>query len=629
MNARKTIAIAVILALAIGAYLFDQGRRERNEETRLQESRLVAAGSDSIVSLQLERRTSDEPIHLEKIDDRWRLTQPVADGADEQTVRDLLRQIDQARRQTPFVPRGGVAEYGLDEPTVTVRITTADGELPPLHIGDRTPDDTASYARFGDDREVFVVDRSLVRVLGSTVLQLRDKRLLPVDITEATSLTLATPTLDFRLQRVDGDWRLVAPIEEDADDLAISELLGLWNSAQTTNFIDEPEMTPGEMGLEIPFLRATIGLEGEDGEWREFAMLVGDVVTTGVPRIQRFATTVPDDRLFTITDELAQRLVPSLDQLRDKTLLTLAAEDVDRFQITVVRNVAQLERDDEGRWHLTDEPETALDQAFIDDKLSALVRLRATRFFDDRQIPDETTGMNDPNVIATLFDEDSGTSQTLMTGRRADDGDWVYARLITPERTMLVGVDWRRPGDFFELTRENMLDKQLLKFETSAVAEIAIRDGATSLTLKRRDSGSWEAIPAVDGEEPGEAFTVQPMTVDDLFFSLEGMQWRRKLNPQRPLDLRTIEQYHVTEPRRWIILRDAEGEQLALLGLASTSNEHAYVSTGREQYYAVDIFRIDPLDAALRTLMSQAGAALEPLPNVELETTPTPQVRFD
>jgi hypothetical protein len=616
MSSKKTLIVAVLFALIVGGFVYDKRRRATVSETRLTEGRLIVPKGEDLTGLTLRHPTEgDVTIRLVKEDKHWKLAEPVRGRADISSVQTLIDQLDRAQRENPFkADKAKLHDYGLSEPSLTVEVSTGDETKPSvIQIGDKTPDENSAYARLGDSDEVFTLSSSLVRTLGIGSMQLRDKRLLPANLTEATTIALTFDGQTHRLERRDGAWEMIEPIRGEADANAVSTILSQWNNAKAGSFIDQPG-PDAEYGLDDPVLTASVYVDGDDG-LKTYTMQVGDVNSTVTAQQARYARMEGEATVFPVKVEVVKKLQPTLDDLRSKDLFTIAAPDVGRFDLRLLSHNLPMERDEGAPWRFRDAPATELDQAMIDQKLSSLVRLKAIRFFP-ADTPTATTGLGSPNVTATVWSADGATSQTIQTGRKAEDGDWVYCRFVTTGgRDEIVGVDWTRPGQFM-LTREDVLDKSIFRFDADAVGETVVIDEASSMTLTRTEAGAWNGV-RYDADKPaGEPFTVEPALMSDLLISVVGLEWKRMLDPDGRTDRKSIEQYRLNDPPRRLIFRDADGLELGALGQGYSSGNYAFVTADTDLYYRIELFRFDGFHEALRAVAAAAGARLNRLENL-------------
>jgi hypothetical protein len=162
-------------------------------------------------------------------------------------------------------------------------------------------------------------------------------------------------------------------------------------------------------------------------------------------------------------------------------------------------------------WKLTAPIEAPGDGPTITDLLSAVERLRATRFVVEKGTPadEKQYGLDPPAARMTLAQDGKEGTQTLLFGRQ--DGAERYARVVGHDPIVAI------PGDIFskvasglpELRRREALGVSQFRVQSLSVA----RQGGEALVLNRQKDGSWLATGLAKGPVKGE-------TVDGLLHAL-------------------------------------------------------------------------------------------------------------
>lgn len=577
MSAKKTLIVAIIFILAVGWYLWDQRRLEQQTQREEQAARVVAPDVDQLVSLTL--KTEAGSIHLARTDGNWRITQPIEARADHEKIDQLLASLDELSRKEAFeVSTADLTQFGLAAPSLQIDMRTTEGQqLPALMLGDRTPDASSIYARLGEGNEIFTIPVATESTLKLDLYEARDKRLVPADLDDAHAIQLAFNDADFALQHTETGWRLLEPISEPADEDQINTFADTLGQARIQRFVDDPEPLES-YGLADPAWRAVFDVPGATtGTQQTYTLLIGDLVTTGGAR--RWAKLDAEPIVFEIESSVYGQLQPTLTDLRSKQLIELAAPEIDRVEFRQRRDTLTLERNDEGFWQFADDPEARVDQTRVANKLSQLTRMQAVEFFEPAP-PDTETGLAEPNVWIVVYDQDAGTSQSLLTGIKPEDEEYVYARVYPSART--VGVDWREPGNFF-VTRDDFLDRSLLVFTPGDVQSVVLSDGSTTATFERQETGAWKA------QTPdGRTVTVPAPEMSSLLYSATALDWKRRLKPEFESDLTLIKTHNLEDPERVVLFKGENDEPLGRLGQAGQSEINVFVATTPGDYFVID-----------------------------------------
>jgi hypothetical protein len=165
------------------------------------ETKLVNAPSNEI--RQITVREGDRSLSLQKNGEEWRIVEPKAMPADSSTVSDLTFAIT-GLNAAEFVSEdaASAASYGLDQPVLTVKFSTAPPATQPADTPDESKTTTLAFGRFDDilKKNVYASisgSPSIVKVPATsldafrkTPLALRNKKVLTIDPDAVTSFSI-------------------------------------------------------------------------------------------------------------------------------------------------------------------------------------------------------------------------------------------------------------------------------------------------------------------------------------------------------------------------------------------------------------------------------------------------------
>ena len=154
----------------------------------------------------------DRNIALSKKDDSWKLDRPQSDDADNETVRSYLSTL-RSLRALDFAtdePKD-LSTYGLDQPRLTVTLSTGDDNKPTkLLVGGEEKDKKQIYVKVADRPTVYQVGDWTYRDLNKTANDFRDKTVLAFAKDSLSSIqVLRADGENFVLARSeDGKWSI-------------------------------------------------------------------------------------------------------------------------------------------------------------------------------------------------------------------------------------------------------------------------------------------------------------------------------------------------------------------------------------------------------------------------------------
>ena len=231
--------------------------------------------------------------------------------ADAEAVDDLLFGVD-SLEATAFVdkPVNSLASYGLALPSIKVAFTQRGEEKPAvLLIGDRAEDGTV-YVKAEHSAQVARVKRSLIDKIALGTAWLRDKQVLNFHIDDVIRLTLLHGEESLTCQRLGTNWRLTAPVKENANNAEVNAIIYELDDLRADAYVgSEPILTDTSTGFNSPQVQLTIELRNQ----KVYTLQVGRADASGrfYARLQHEPSLI-----FLLNSELVPKLKTTLALLR-------------------------------------------------------------------------------------------------------------------------------------------------------------------------------------------------------------------------------------------------------------------------------------------------------------------------
>jgi hypothetical protein len=324
------------------------------------------------------------------------------------------------------------------------------------------------------------------------------KQLFP-EVEAAQVAVVWLETLDgtkARLERREGDWQIVEPIEFLADGTVVEGLASSLADVASAGVIEEPQ-APGVYGLG----EAASVVRFLAGE-QEYQLRIGKVTPIGG---NTYASVEADPSVvYTVPTFRVNGFLKSLADLRERRLLDFDPSSIRRIEAGWPPDGrAVLERSEDDEWQLVEPLESPADQETVQSLLSDLRFMRASDFLDE---PDAaaTAALETSEFEVRLFGEAEEGAEPpvfeLTIG--AASGEGRVARSSQAE--ILFSVPSERLQD---------LPRRLAEYRYKDLAEFAILD-AQKLELafasESEDTQEAVVIVAVRGEQ-GWTSTPEPM----------------------------------------------------------------------------------------------------------------------
>lgn len=406
---------------------------------------------------------------------------------------------------------------------------------------------------------------------------------------EVSSFSIRRGEKVITLERGENGWRMSEPVEDRADEKEIIALLGNVIRAKTERTLDTSGDSLADFGLQPPPIIFTVHLKEKE---TPFILEVGNTTPAG---FSVYARRKGEEKILLAPDTVKTSLEKDAFAFRSKVLLSFAQEAVQAVSLRTDSLHVRLERQEKGKWRITEPVEVAADSGKVSDLLRSLTQDQI-QGFPDKPASLKMVGLDPPRgeIRLTL---DGGTEATLLLGEREKkEKGGVYARRSGEEQVLVLKETFLKeiPKQVADLRDRTLLAVDREKVDT---IELVTPKGRTVLS---KAGGTWSM------KEPEEASADQRM-VNDLLWVLTSTRVKEFVDD----DAKTLKPYGLDAPPVTVRLLDPQGKPLSTLTLARASNdEGAYVRVGDSQAVTLVEARLyeqldkGPFDFRLRQLLS-------------------------
>ncbi|MBI4445751.1 MAG: DUF4340 domain-containing protein [Acidobacteria bacterium] len=322
---KKLILLLVLFSgLALFVYFYEiKGGKER-EQAKEAEAKLFNVKQDQISGLEVIR--SNQPaISLKKEGERWRVASPVQAKADTTTVESLLSSIASARIDRSFDLPKNQDPYGLKSPRLRLKVVS--GKVTrTLSVGADDYTGNSIYVQFQGEAKAHLTSDMLLTNADKEILQWRDRKILDFQREQVRNIEIKRPTENINLTKRGDLWMLQSPYQEATDDGTLSTLLSTLEFAEAQSFVSEKAEDLKPFGLQPAELTVRIE-ESIPGKWK--------ILEIGKKENGSYFAHNPElSPVFTVKDEIRQKLSQSVWEFRDKDIMNVPIDQVSEFQMT-------------------------------------------------------------------------------------------------------------------------------------------------------------------------------------------------------------------------------------------------------------------------------------------------------
>src|SRR5258707_149909 len=563
----KLSTTLVLLAIAIGLGIFIWVLDHKSPANREAARRAYLVDLDRNDITELEIENGDTKTRLQKSNDSWRLTSPIADRADAKVIDTLLYSAQFLKRNDSITNLGKgdqkknyLKQFGVLRSRLILRCLGKQTHIE-LQFGGETAVEGSCYVRVGPKDDVFVTDNDLQNVISKPPDFFRDHQLTPFLAPEIDRIVLTQAAGEIELTRQQDQWQIERPIKARASQGAVNRMLKKISETPVLQFQDE------EAGGEFETETSPNAISLFSGE-SKVKIACGAPVSNQPGHI--FVRVSDRPSTFIVDESLAQTLNQKPNDLRDRKIMRLNPDLIDRITIsTKGQPSAQLSRK-ESRWVISDQKDAPADAEAVNRLFNTLNSNDVSRFVSDSASDLISYGLDAPSLefafssysSENTAEENAGETRiaTLAIGR-ADDQTY-YARV--EEEPYIVALP-KRIVDQLPTNDFSFKSHEVLNLERSDLVSVEITKKGATVVLTRNAKGQW-VVQGANGTQNDLAI----QTFLNTLSGLRAVAWvSEKSLPAEPTE-ETIVMHRKSEPQEIVI---QIGEK------APQGDEYATIST--------------------------------------------------
>lgn len=522
MNRATPILLATLCALLAAFILVVERDWRSTEERRDRASRLYDVPSGEINWLSV--KNPQDRILLQKIDGRWKISEPVEMPADGAAVESLIRDIERLEFDRQFDAADiekGLEAYGLVPPAVVLRARW-DGEEIELRLGARTPMGAGVYAQTRKNvPRVYAIGARVLDTLSRPASDWRSRKLADFETERVEEIRLADPVSKIRLERRGDRWFMKSPLSARASATRVRAILSALDRARIERFVSDDDSRLQDFGLKEP--RVSIHLEVRDGDDAEVHFGAADPERADAMLARR-----PESAsIVSVSTNLLADLSTTAEELRDRRLIPVEPERIERVVLTRggLRMEAIRERD---TWKVVRPSELEMFPA-NGDAVTRFVRrcceLQSANFVADAVTDPTKLGLDKPSARLEFWTKagpEPAEGRPEAGGRRLDatlivspPSDGVRHCVVEPEPFVL-GLP-EADLAFLDVKPWEWRSTAVWRLD-GPVTSFSVQRGPTSCKISRSSKG-WTSDP------PGNVDQAVAASIADLLATLNAQAW--------------------------------------------------------------------------------------------------------
>lgn len=387
------------------------------------------------------------------------------------------------------------------------------------------------------------------------------------------------------LRKQDDTWRLVEPVEADAEALQVSGLTDAIAGLEIERVVDDSATEIGAFGLADPRIEISFTVDGGDEPHR---LQIGEQTATGG---DLYARIDDERRVFLIASYRESTFDKSPFDFRDKAILAFDRDQVDSVELTRPTDTVRAARQD-GQWRLAEPWSVRADSPTMESLLTRLstLQMKSIASEGDEDVDLSTYGLADPGTSVTVGA--GSTRATLALGNASESGD-LYAHDLA--RSIVFTVELSLLDD---LTKDasDYRRKDIFDFRSWDATWLEITRGGETLTFEKgpAEEAEDENAPETWRQVGPDAADADADKMQTVLSRLSGL---RAESFAASRDASGLDEPYLTVAVRF---EDGERQERASFGRA---DDRVYASAELDESPAVlDTARFDEMIEALDAL---------------------------
>jgi hypothetical protein len=277
-------------------------------------------------------------------------------------------------------------------------------------------------------------------------------------------------------------WQIVQPKPLSADQAAVSGVISTLSSLNSERLVDDKASDVKQYGLAQPAFEVDITEKDNKTE----RILVGDETPAGNAV---YAMLAGNPRIFTMASYHKTSIDKSLNDLRDKRLLTVTAEKVSRLELISKNRDIEFGRN-EDEWQILKPKPLRADGTQVSELLGKLADARMDLSGSNKDLEDAASAFARATPVATARVTDQSGTQELQVRKSQvrKSKDTYYAKSSVVEGAYKIDSSL---GQAVDKGLDDFRNKKLFDFGFNEPTKIEVHSGTQAYFLSKSGPDWW------------------------------------------------------------------------------------------------------------------------------------------
>ncbi|MGO9056665.1 MAG: DUF4340 domain-containing protein [Candidatus Binataceae bacterium] len=398
-------------------------------------------------------------------------------------------------------------------------------------------------------------------------------KLFKIDPGDITRITLKSPGQEIEVERSGDKWKLVKPIQADADSSAITTLAHEIADCDIKRTVDEHPTDLAQFGLAKPAVTVVASTKDKT--------LPGVEVGKNSPiGYSVYIKTTDKPAVMLTSGAFGPGTKRTLSDLRDHTLMSFKVDDVNKLVVKQDDSTPVELQKDQGKWKIVKPAAYEADQERVRTMLSSLSNARVDDFASDNPSNPTQYGLDKPQLQVSVFTGPAQSQQSLEFGKKepGQGKDAYYVR--RGERPNVYTVHNYLFADA-DKGLNDLRDRTVFGFDSDKVGQVKVTNAGKTFVVTRGANGKWT-------EADGTKADADPVKVDQFLDRMRDLK-AESIAQDSSADLG---KYALNTPNEEVTFLGKDGKVMGIVKLAKIErrNEGAKgqpPAVQRVDYYAL------------------------------------------
>lgn len=396
------------------------------------------------------------------------------------------------------------------------------------------------------------------------------QKLFNIKPDEITKINLKYPSQEIELARTDGTWKMLKPIQANADSAAVTTLTHEVADADVKRTVDENAPDLALYGLAKPAVTVTVSTKDKS--------LPGIEVGKNSPiGYSVYIKTTDKPAVLLTSGGFGPGTKRTVSDLRDHTLMTFKVDDVKKL---VVKQDGQppVELDkQQSNWKIVKPAAYDADSNGVRTLLGSLSNARIDEFTSDNPAHLSHYGLDKPALEVSVFTGAGQSPQSLLFGEKGSGTgkDDYYVKLASTPNVYTVHNYVFSDAN---KTLNDLRDRTVLAFDPDQVEQVKFSNNGHAYVISRSADGKWTET---DGARSG-ADAVKVRQFLDRLHDLKAESIVQDTTAN-------LDKFGLNSPNETVAFSGKNGKELGTVKLSRVErrNENDKNAPARIDYYAL------------------------------------------